>query len=83
MGQSKRHSFLESTTNTVTGIILAFGISQIAHHEQHFIQTYIWRGFVWDLSPASNMVMTLILTVVSFSRGYTVRRFFNKLGNIK
>lgn len=76
--QSRRHSFIESCMNVFSGIIIAFAISQLAHTFQHEIQKYVWAGFVWNISAGSNMLMTLILTIVSVLRGYAWRRHFNK-----
>ena len=75
--QSRRHSFLESCVNVASGMFIAFVISQIAHIFQHEIQKYIWSGFEWNISVGSNIVMTVILTVVSVVRGYAWRRHFN------
>lgn len=78
-GQSYRHSILESWTNILTGMLIAFTLSQLAHAYEHEIQRYIWEGFTWKLSVGSNVVMTSIITVFSFIRNYCVRRFFNSL----
>lgn len=76
--QTKRHSALEAFTNTVIGIFLALGCSQLFHIFEHDIQLYIWQGFTWNISLESNIIVTLILTVVSVLRGYIIRRIFNK-----
>jgi hypothetical protein len=78
--QTRKHSFLETATNTGIGIVISFTISQVAHHYESFIQTYIWTGFTWHLSAASNVVMTTIITIASLIRGYIVRRCFNNIG---
>lgn len=83
MSQTKKHSGLEAMTNTIIGIVLAFGISQLAHHYEWFIQKYIWTSFKWDLSASSNAVMTLVLTIISVIRGYTIRRLFNNLNRVE
>ena len=75
--QSRRHSFIESCANVASGMLIAFIISQLAHMFQHQIQHYIWSEFVWNISAGSNIVMTVILTVVSVIRGYAWRRHFN------
>lgn len=85
--QSKRHSFIESCVNVASGMIISFIISQLAHEFELEIQKYIWKGFEWKLSVGSNIVMTIILTIVSVCRGYAWRRYFNKkivnIGEIK
>jgi hypothetical protein len=77
--QSKKHSFLESCLNVLSGMLIGFGISQAAHEFEPQIQQYIWAGFEWKLSIGSNLVMTTVLTVVSIVRGYAWRRYFNAL----
>lgn len=76
--QTRKHSFIESTTNVASGIVIAFAISQLAHWFEPQIQRYIWSGFVWQVSAGSNAIMTLILTLVSIIRGYAWRRHFNR-----
>lgn len=76
--QTKRQSMIESLLNTISGMILGFVISQLAHVFAPWIQRYIYSGFVWNLSIESNIIMTVILTLVSICRGYAWRRYFNK-----
>lgn len=64
--------------NVVSGMVMAFLISQTAHEFQEEIKTYIWAGFEWNISATSNIVMTTILTLVSIIRGYAWRRHFNR-----
>lgn len=75
--QTKRHSMLESCSNVVSGMAIAFIISQLAHWFEPQIQMYIWKGFEWKISAGSNLIMTTILTVISVIRGYAWRRHFN------
>lgn len=75
--QSRRHSLLESCMNVFSGMLIAFLISQAAHEFEQQIQTYIWSGFEWKITAGSNIIMTVILTVISISRGYAWRRHFN------
>lgn len=75
--QTKRHSLIESCTNVASGMVIAFAISQLAHWFEPQIQKYIWKGFIWDVSVGSNMIMTTVLTVISVMRGYAWRRHFN------
>lgn len=76
--QSKRHSLIESCANVTSGIVIAFGISQLAHWFEPQIKAYIWSGFEWHISAGSNAVMTLVLTIISVLRGYAWRRHFNR-----
>lgn len=77
--QSKRRSFIESTTNTFVGTCIGFTISQLFCYGQVFISEHIISGFVWNVSPKSNLVVTVVLTTVSVLRGYFVRRTFNRM----
>lgn len=77
MNQTKFQSGLEVILNTLTGMILAFVVSQLGHILAPSIRRYIWGGFVWDISAKSNVIMTIILTLVSMSRSYAWRRYFN------
>ncbi len=76
--QSKKHSVIESFTNTLLGLLLSFSISQLFWEYEKEIQTYIWTNFVWHISSGANVVVTLVLTVVSVIRGYILRRIFNR-----
>ena len=64
--QTKRHSIIESCLNVASGMVIAFIISQLAHLYEQDIQKYIWSGFVWKISAGSNIIMTIIFTIVSF-----------------
>lgn len=75
--QTKLHSVLETVLNVFSGMLIAFAISQLAHVYQYEIQRYIWSGFEWQVSAKSNVIMTILLTLVSIGRGYSWRRFFN------
>lgn len=75
--QTRKQSMIESLLNTLSGMVLGFTISQLAHVLAPFIQQHIWSGFVWNLSAGSNIIMTIILTLVSICRSYAWRRYFN------
>ncbi len=77
--QTKLHSFIETSVNIISGMFIAFMISQIAHAYESEIQTYIWAGFEWKVGAGSNAVMTIVLTIVSMGRGYSWRRYFNNI----
>lgn len=76
--QSKKHSFIESCLNVFSGMVIAFGVSQLFYIFQTQIKQYIWSGFEWHISTGSNMLVTTVLTVISISRGYAWRRYFNR-----
>lgn len=76
--QSRKHSFLESCLNVLSGMMIGFGVSQLAHECEPQIQQYIWSGFEWKLSVGSNLIMTTVLTIISVARGYAWRRYFNR-----
>ncbi len=78
-GQSKKLSGLEACLNTFSGMVIAFSISQLACILTPTIQKYISKDFVWDINYKSNIVITIILTIVSVGRSYVWRRYFNKL----
>lgn len=75
--QSRKSSLIESCMNVISGFLIASGISQLAHWFEPQIKAYIWNGFKWDISIGSNIIMTILLTIVSIVRGYAWRRHFN------
>jgi len=76
--QSKRASITEALINVVSGMFIAFALSQLAHCYQDEIRQYIWEGFTWTLNVTSNMLMTGAITICSIIRGYLWRRYFNR-----
>lgn len=76
-GQSRSQSMVEASFNTISGMAIAFIVSQIAHILAPDIREYIWSGFTWNVSFGSNIIMTIILTGVSICRSYYWRRYFN------
>ena len=71
--QSRKHSLLESMTNTAVGFV---------------ISVLVWEFVVkpvWDIHTtfAENLTITLLFTVISIARGYVLRRFFNHVTNKK
>ena len=69
---------LECCLNVASGMLIAFVISQLADVFEQEIRMYLWSGFVWNISAGSNIIMTILLTVISVLRGYAWRRYFNK-----
>lgn len=66
--QSKKLSSIEAITNTVVGLITSF-----------LIQLVIYPTMDIKVSVNQNIIITLVFFIVSFLRGYLLRRFFNKL----
>lgn len=83
IGQSRKHSAVESCCNIFSGMLVAFVISQLAHELQPLIREYIWSKFEWELSVGSNIIMTVILTFISVIRSYLWRRTFNNFQTSK
>lgn len=67
MPQSKKHSIIESIANTVIGLAVSF-IAQLV--------IYPLMGI--PVTIKQNLLITLIFFLLSFIRGYIIRRFFNK-----
>ncbi len=68
MSQSKRHSLLESLTNIVVGLVTSF-----------LIQLVIYPAMNIKVSVNQNITITIVFFLVSFARGYIIRRVFNKI----
>ncbi len=71
-GQPKAWSLLESITNIVVGVVLAFS-SQIA--------IFSWYGI--PISWHLNLEMTGWFTIVSLLRSFLLRRLFNRISPFK
>ncbi len=79
IGQSKLMSWVESLSNILSGVVIAFTLSQGFSYFAPFIATYLYSGFHWDVGFGSNVIVTITLTVVSIVRSYLWRRAFNKI----
>ena len=66
--QTKKHSTIESLTNTVVGLLTSFAI-----------QLVIYPLLNIPVTLNQNIIITVVFFVVSFLRGYVIRRFFNKI----
>ncbi len=79
MSQSRKASAAEALTNLVVGsiinILITQGVSIMDQHWTWFHNEVPW--FTWQVSLASNFIMTSIFTIVSFIRSYVIRRAFN------
>jgi uncharacterized protein YacL len=65
--QSKKHSALESVTNVVVGLLTSF-----------LIQLWIYPLLGIKVTINQNIFITFVFFIVSFIRGYFIRRLFNK-----
>jgi len=66
--QSKKHSILESVTNTIIGLVISYTIQRL-----------IFPLYGIKISESTNLQITFIFFVASFGRSYLLRRIFNKL----
>ena len=65
--QKKKNSLIESTINTVIGLLTSF-----------IIQIVLYPMLNIDVTINENIIITLVFFVVSIFRGYLVRRLFNR-----
>ncbi len=70
--QTRRQSAIESCVNIGSGMVIAWSVTQFLAWSKLF-------GLEIHISPGSNIVLTIILTVVSAVRSYYWRRYFNNL----
>lgn len=68
MGQSRKLSLIESACNILVGLVASF-----------VIQLVLYPMMNIEVSVSQNITITLVFFVVSFVRGYLIRRFFNNL----
>ena len=68
--QTKKTSFIESLTNTLTGLLVSF-----------LIQLIIYPVMNIPVRLEQNIIITLVFTGASIGRGYIVRRIFNKFNH--
>lgn len=66
--QSKKHSILESVANTIIGLVVSY-----------LVQLLVFPLYGIQISHSTNIQITLIFFIISFTRSYVVRRAFNKL----
>ncbi len=66
MGQSKKHSALESIVNVVLGLVISF-----------LIQIIIYPVLGIPVTLKQNIIITIVFFIASFFRSYLIRRFFN------
>ncbi len=66
MSQTKKHSVIESLTNIIVGLITSF-----------VIQLFLYPLLNIPVTIKQNIIITIVFFIVSFIRGYVIRRFFN------
>lgn len=67
MNQTKLESLIETVLNVAIGFVVSFSVWPLVAHV-----------FSLPYSVASNLGITAIFTILSITRGYVVRRWFNK-----
>ena len=67
MVQTKKKSFIETITQTFSGLIVSF-----------IIQLIIYPAMGIPVTIGQNVLITLVFVTVSIIRGYAIRRIFNK-----
>jgi len=65
--QTKKQSVIESLTNIIVGLLTSF-----------LIQLIIYPFLNIPVSINQNIIITIVFFIVSFIRGYLIRRYFNK-----
>jgi membrane protein YdbS with pleckstrin-like domain len=68
MNQSKKQSAIESTIQTIIGLLTSI-----------LIQVILYPIMEIPVTLSQNLIITLVFFVVSIIRGYLVRRIFEKL----
>lgn len=66
--QTKKHSLFESLTNVIVGLLMSF-----------LTQMIIYPILDIEVSLNQNIIITTVFFVISFVRGYIIRRIFNKI----
>ena len=69
--QSRKHSAIESITNTLAGFIVSL-----------LIQLAIYPAMGIPVKFHQNVIITFIFTISSILRGYIIRRIFNKQNHV-
>ncbi|WP_434481334.1 DUF7220 family protein [Sulfurovum xiamenensis] len=70
MSQSKKHSHYEAATNQITGIIIGWCLVYFA---------FPIMGVVVSVEQATGS--SFMFFIASYTRSYTIRRVFNKIGS--
>lgn len=67
MKQSKKHSALESAINVIVGLLVSI-----------ITQMVLYPILGIPVSMKQNLIITAVFFILSFVRGYVIRRIFNK-----
>lgn len=65
--QSKKHSLIESVTQTVVGLVVSFCIQLVIYPMLNIPVTF-----------SQNVIITTVFFIASIGRGYLIRRIFNR-----
>jgi len=68
--QTKKHSLIESVTNTLIGLVTSF-----------IIQLIIYPVLNIPVTINQNIIITFVFLMVSIIRSYIIRRIFNNKQN--
>jgi len=68
MKQTKKHSIIESVSQTIIGLLTSI-----------LIQAIIYPLLNIPVTFSQNLIITAVFFITSIVRGYFVRRIFNKL----
>jgi hypothetical protein len=66
--QSKKLSLVESITNTLLGLLTSY-----------LVQMLVFPLLGINITHQTNAIITVIFFVISFTRSYIIRRFFNSI----
>jgi uncharacterized protein YacL len=66
--QTKKQSIIEAIAGTIIGLLTSF-----------LIQIFLYPLLDIPVSIGQNITITFVFFIVSFLRGYLVRRLFNKI----
>lgn len=64
-------------SETIVNVIVGFSISYLINY---FILPYFAQG-ISEYSVITSLIVTMIFTISSYARGYSIRRLFAKLGH--
>ncbi|MFC3086250.1 DUF7220 family protein [Tabrizicola soli] len=67
-GQSASASAFESLTGTIVGFLLSV-----------WVQRFLFPALGYELALIDNFMVATVFTLISFLRGYVIRRTFNAL----
>lgn len=70
MNQTKKHSIIESITQTLIGLLTSI-----------IVQVVLYPLLDIPVTFKQNLIITAVFFVVSIIRGYIIRRYFNTKNN--